>query len=327
MKSTKPYICEYEVLTKKIIFVDGITRVGKTMLCKILAYLRNVSPPQLIAPLEQLLPMYASGHMDRNALSAYLRLLFNERFYNFHLSRESNFRYDDLTSIHTSYRTEELFENLHKRDGDEIIEELRKDVNTFQFMTHDLLTHYSLFKDLNIDVKVLELMRHPIDTVHSWYVRGWGERFDNEDPRSGTTLFKFGEKTIPHYVLGVEDQYLCLNPMEKCLFMHNRLIHKLIKEWSELSKTDKKEILLLKFEDILQQPSQQINKICRFIESEPTEYISEALHDARLPRIFDSLGKREEKLSYIKNKVNNSLFNELISLSSQYESNCYGFES
>jgi hypothetical protein len=327
MKSTKPYICEYEVLTKKIIFVDGITRVGKTMLCKILAYLRNVSPPQMIAPLEQLLPMYASGHMDRNALSAYLRLLFNERFYNFHLSRESNFRYDDLTSIHTSYRTEELFENLHKRDGDEIIEELRKDVNTFQFMTHDLLTHYSLFKDLNIDVKVLELMRHPIDTVHSWYVRGWGERFDNEDPRSGTTLFKFGEKTIPHYVLGVEDQYLCLNPMEKCLFMHNRLIHKLIKEWSELSKTDKKEILLLKFEDILQQPSQQINKICRFIESEPTEYISEALHDARLPRIFDSLGKREEKLSYIKNKVNNSLFNELISLSSQYESNCYGFES
>jgi hypothetical protein len=327
MNDTKSFICEYEVLTKKIVFVDGITRVGKTMLCTLLAYLRNVSPPQMINPLEQLLPMYASGHIDRNALSAYLRLLFNERFYNFHLSRESNFRYNDLTSVYTSYRTKELFENLDKPDGDAIIAEISSDTNIFQFMTHDLLTHYSLFKDMNIDVKVLELMRHPIDTVHSWYVRGWGERFDNEDPRSGTTLFKFQEKTIPHYVLGVEEQYLSLNPMEKCLFMHNRLIHKTIKEFDMLNEADKKEIMLLKFEDILEQPSQQIDRICRFIGSEPTEQMSKAFRDARLPRIFDSQAAREKKLTSIKKSVNDSLFKELMSLSSQYESNCYGFES
>lgn len=326
MKDARSYICEYEVLTKKIVFVDGITRVGKTMLCTLLAYLRNLSQPQMIAPLEQLLPMYASGHMDRNALSAYLRLLLNERFYNFHLSRESNFRYDDLTSVHTSYRTKELFKNLHKPDGDKIIEDLREDADIFQFMTHDLLTHFSLFKELNIDVKLIELMRHPIDTVHSWYMRGWGERFDNEDPRSGTTLFKFGEKTIPHYVLGVEEEYFHLNPIEKCLFMHNRLVFKLIKEWSELSRLDKREILLIRFEDVLQQPSQQIDRVCLFLDTKPTEYISKAFHDARLPRTFDSLAEREDKLIFIKDNVNDSLFNDLISLSSQYESNCYGLE-
>ena len=68
MKDLKSKICEYQLLTKKIVFVDGLTRVGKTMLCTLLAYMRNVSPPQMIAPLEQLLPMYGAGHMDRNVL-------------------------------------------------------------------------------------------------------------------------------------------------------------------------------------------------------------------------------------------------------------------
>ena len=327
MKDVKPQICEYQVLTKKVVFVDGITRVGKSMLCTLLAYLRNVSPPQMINPLEQLLPMYATGHMDRNALSAYVRLLFNERFYNFSLSREANFRYDDLTSVHNSYRTKELFKNLDKVDGQAIIDGMAKDTDIFQFMTHDVLTHYSLFKELNIDVKVLELMRHPVDTVHSWYVRGWGERFDNEDPRSGATLFKFGEKTIPHYALGVEEQYLSLNPVEKCLFMHNRLLEKSLTNYNQLSVVDKKHILLLKFEDILQQPSQQIEKICLFIDSEPSEYIEKAFHDARVPRTFDLTTARAEKLKFIKDNVSDSLYTSLVSLSSRYDANFYDLEN
>jgi hypothetical protein len=194
-------------------------------------------------------------------------------------------------------------------------------------MTHDLMTHYSLFKDLNIDVKVLELMRHPVDTVHSWYARGWGERFDNDDPRSGTTLYKYGDKTIPHYVLGAEDQYLYLNPMEKCLFMHNRLINKTLIQYGQLSLDEKSKILLLKFEDILQQPSHQIEKICHFLDSEPTEYIEKALHDARLPRISITNAEQEKKLMFIKDNCNDTLFQELLSLSSQYEANCYNMES
>ena len=205
MNEVKPQICEYQLLTKKIVFVDGLTRVGKTMLCTLLAYIRNVSTPQMIEPLEQLLPMYSTGHMDRNAISAYLRLWLNEKFYKFHLSRDANFRFDDLTSVHTSYRTKELFKNLDKADGQAIIDGMKKDTDIFQFMTHDVLTHYSLFKDLNIEAKILELMRHPVDTVHSWYVRGWGRRFDNEDPRQGTTLFKFGAKTIPLKIIFLDE--------------------------------------------------------------------------------------------------------------------------
>ena len=327
MNYVKLKICEYELLTKKIIFVDGVTRVGKTMVCTLLAYLRNVSTPQMIAPLEQLLPMYGTGHMDRNALFAYLRLLFNERCYNFNLSRDANFRYDDLTSVHTSYRTKELYKNLGKADGQEIIGDMAKDTDIFQFMTHDLLTRYSLFKDLNIDAKVLELLRHPVDTVHSWYVRGWGKRFDNEDPRQGTTLFKFGAKTIPHYASGVEEKYLGLNPVEKCLFMHNRLIEKSLTQYQQLSVVEKSQILLLKFEDILQEPSHEIDRICRFIDSEPSERIEKAFHDAGLPRAFNPGAEREKKLMFIKDNVSNSLYQSLLSLAARYKSNYYDTEN
>ena len=41
----------------------------------------------MIDPLEQLLPMYATGHIDRNAVSAFLRIYLNKQFYNFKLSQ------------------------------------------------------------------------------------------------------------------------------------------------------------------------------------------------------------------------------------------------
>ena len=38
---------------------------------------------------------------------------------------------------------------------------------------------------LDINYKMIELYRNPIDNLYSWYTRGWGDRFQN-DPRSFT---------------------------------------------------------------------------------------------------------------------------------------------
>lgn len=325
MESIKQDLCEYDLLTKDIVFVDGLTRVGKAMYNRVIASLLNMSHPQFLEPLEQLLPMYKTGHIDKNAFSAFLRLNLNERAYNHALSRNLNFRYDDLTSVHNSNNYRELFKNLSKEDGNSVITELNTNKTIHQFQTHDILTHYSLFLDLDIDVQIIEVIRNPIDTIHSWYKRGWGSRFDNEDPRSFTSLFKYKGKTIPHYVLGMEDEYLKLNEMEKCVFMHNLLLKKSIKEYKQLSEKQKNNILILEYENMLNQPLEELNKICLFLNVEKTEYTEKAMLDARVPRKNKAIST-DNKLDDIKGMVNIKLFNELIVLSNEYENN-YNLDS
>jgi hypothetical protein len=314
----KNQICEYELLKSNIVFVDGLTRVGKAMYNRIIASLQDMTQPQFLELLEQLLPMYKTGHIDKNAFSAFLRLHLNERAYNYNLSRNLNFRYDDLTSIYNANNFKKLFKNLSKNDGDEIVEELLNDKMIHQFQTHDVLTDYSLFLDLNLGVKIIEVIRNPVDTIHSWYKRGWGKRFDQEDPRNFTCLFKNNGKTLPYYALGYEEKYFTLNEMEKCIFLHNKLLNQSIQEYNQISNNQKENILILRYEDMLNNPEIEIDKICLFLNTKKTEYTQKAMIDARVPRVTVDTD-RKNKLDDIRKQANKELFDELTELTHIYE--------
>lgn len=313
---------EYELISKNIVFVDGLSRTGKALLNNLLLGYNNVSSIQFINILEQLMPLYNNGKMTKDAISSFLKIHFNENFYNYKLSRNINFRYDDLTSIYNHKDQKDFHKNLNKPDGDNIVDELLNDNLYFQFQTHDLLTHYSNFLDLDIDAHVLELFRHPVDTIHSWFVRGWGTRFDQKDPRSGTTLFIYNGQAIPHYVIGHEEEYISLNEMEKCVFMHNLLLRKSISQYLKLNHTQKKKILILKYEDLLENTENELNKISTFLKIEISSHIVKAKLDSNVPRKI-SKDSRQSKLNQIRANVNSLIFNDLISLVESYELHFY----
>ncbi len=320
VKQTTVY--EYALITDKIVFADGISRTGKAMISNLLLGFDKMSSVQFINPFEQLMPMYMHNKITKDAMSGFLRLFFNENFYNYKLSRNINFRYDDLTSIYNTNNPIEFHKNLSKKDGDAIINELLNETLYFQFQTHDLLTHYSKFLELNIDAYVIELLRNPIDTVHSWHKRGWGTRFDQVDPRSGTTLFQYKNKTIPHYAIGNEEYYLKLNPMEKCVFMHNSLQKKSIFEYKKLTAEQKNKILLIKYEDMIDDPNLQLNKISEFLNLKITSHMTKMMKDAKVPRIINTQD-RNIKLEEIKNNVSQDIYNDLLKLAYEYETNFY----
>jgi len=325
MEIVKREICEYELLTSNIVFVDGVTRSGKSNLSRLIASLDRVSHTQFIEPLEQLIPMYKNGSMDLNAISSFMRLHLNERIYNYQLSRNLNFRLDDQTSIHNSSNPKEFIRNLSKIDGDNVIRDLALSNTIYQFTTHDILTHYDIFFRLGINAKLIEIIRNPIDTIHSWYKRGWGKRFDMEDPRSFTCLFKYNKFTFPHYVVGSEDQYLELNEMEKCVFMHNKLINDSIKQFKLLSAQQKSSILLIKFEDCLSRPESVLDRISVFLKTNPTDTTQKAYTDARVPRVVNK-NDRSIKLSEIRDNINEKLYKEVLDLTSLYQHSSYGME-
>jgi len=313
---------DYKLLSKNIVFVDGITRTGKGLLSNLLLGYNDVSSIQFINILEQLMPLYTSGNITRDGISSVLKIYLNENFYNYKLSRNINFRYDDLTSVYNHKDIKDFHKNLEKADGDNIVEELLNDNLCFQFQTHDLLTHYSGFLDLGIDARVLELFRHPVDTIHSWFIRGWGTRFDQKDPRSGTVLFNYKGRALPHYVIGHEEEYVVLNEMEKCVFMHNLLLRKSISQYNELSDTEKKKILILRYEDLLNSTENELKRISSFLDVETSSHMLKIKLESNIPRNISN-ESRKAKFNEIRKYVNSSILNDLNSLVESYELEFY----
>ena len=138
----KNNIFEYQMITDKVIFADGLTRSGKALLSNILLGFENVSSIQVLDILEQILPMFSNNKISKNATSSILRLYLNQNFYHYKLSRNLNFRYDDLTGIHNTSNPKQFYKNLNKKDDDDVIDELFKKDIYFQFQTHEILAQY-----------------------------------------------------------------------------------------------------------------------------------------------------------------------------------------
>ena len=140
MSLTSDQIFQYPLINPNIVFVDGISRVGKAALNQILMGLDNVSQPQFIELLEQVLPLATERLISSSIASAIIRLHLNQRIYNRAISRDINFRKADLTSIYNSNNPEQLISQLSTPDGDTVIKSIDKDV-ILQFQTHDMMMH------------------------------------------------------------------------------------------------------------------------------------------------------------------------------------------
>jgi hypothetical protein len=313
-------IHEYDLVSRNILFVDGIPRTGKALLSKFLLGFENISAVQFFSIIEQLFPLYLNKKIDINSFSALIRLYLNENIYNYNISRNLNFRPQDLSSVFNTANPDFYLKNLNKKDGDSIIKEIKSNNNyTYQYQTHDIFTNYNLFEHLNIDVKVIELIRNPISVIHSWYKRGWGERFDKADLRNFTLLFSNNDKYFPHYIDDY-NEYQFLNPIEKCVYICIQLYNKIIKQNSKLTSSKKNKVLFIAFEEILVNPEKQGDRISIFLNKQTQSNFNQIKKQINIPRKINQ-NELEEKKKYIYSKINKHLADQLFDLSKEYELN------
>ena len=77
-------------------------------------------------------------------------------------------------------------------------------------MTHDVMTNFGFFNELNFDYKMIQIYRNPYDMIFSWYKRGFGNRY-NSDPSSFDILLKYKNILCPYYVAGSEKKWIKMN--------------------------------------------------------------------------------------------------------------------
>ena len=318
MNKRKPFIIEN--IAKKLIFVDGVSRNGKSLFVGILPSLERVEHINVIYLLEQTLPAVSLGILDAQYLKVLMRLYLNELAYNIQIGRNVNFRYTDHTGVLNYKDPQVYYKRLSLKEGDTIVEKLLHSDLFIPFKTHDLLVNLEYLNLLDIDYKMLAMFRHPIDNIYSWWKIGWGRRF-GIDPRAFTLAINYHSKPLPWYCAGYEDEWLTLNEMERCVLTVTDLITRSIEQYKKSTKKDR--IHLLTFEGFVQKPYEELEKICLFLDTEKTIHTPHFIRLANCPRELDSLD-RERKFSEIKTQVKKELFHKVTKMSDLYETNLYG---
>ena len=132
--------------------------------------------------------------MDESAAISLLQIHLDEHSYNQFIGRNLNFRFDDGSSINKS----PIADKYKSRQNEVIPENVPIVIDKlgwyFPFIIHEGLPHIEIYFKAFKGLKWIELVRHPIDLVHSWYKRKLVNRF-GEDPLAFIPTLK-GKKAI-----------------------------------------------------------------------------------------------------------------------------------
>ncbi len=312
-------------IAKNKIFIDGISRTGKSIFSTILPNFEKMEHIQFFDLVEWLVPATKYGGMKLDYAKSILRIAYNQLYYNLFISRNVNFRKNDQTGIDNFHDPQKYYSRLEKIDDESVIEEIASSEFYVPFMTHDLMVNMDIVSQLDLDCKIIEIYRNPIDVVFSWWKRGLGTRL-GKDPREFTLLLEIEKSELPWYCAETDNFRVDRNNVGEVDFIIEivlSLIEKSVKMQKSIPMND---VLTITYEDILQDTNQTIKNVSSFLKLEPLNCMQKNTKKIGLPKKID-LVSRDKKLKEMKQIINDDSLNRLIKDEKKYNKNIYDLKS
>jgi hypothetical protein len=299
------------------IIVDGISRTGKFFLAKILCGLKDVDYFQYISSIEQIPYLNRLGFIDEKASVSMIQTIIDENSYNQMIGRNINLRFDDASSVTNSFEKELYIKRSNSvLDKSELFKIFNKRYSPF--ITHETFCNINIFFKAFQSLKVILLKRHPADVVYSWYKRGWGIRYQDNDPLAFMPLLEKNKYYFPWYVNNWENEYSSISEVEKIIKSISVLMRLEQDSFESLSSNDKKKILIISYENLLENPFDEISKIMNFLGKNSSTRMAKILDQEKCPNKI-SIKNREKKISEISKNSQSHYFDILLECISIYE--------
>ncbi len=272
----KPYLAE------RVVFVGGYAGCGKSLMTPIVGSLARVEIQKYNYTLEHICSLYFLGEIEERAAIAMIRMLTDLDLYNMMMSRETNFRFLDMSSIFKNPAPWRYIRRLFQPGDAAVAERIRKEKPILQTMTHQLLVlSPPLFKALGDRLRIIEIVRHPLFMLKQWYL--YIERY-GIDARDFTICFNCEGHPLPFFARGWGEKYLRSNSMDKVIYSLAYLTR-----WSEeivrgLSEPERKQVLIVPFERFVLDPWPYLTQIELFLETEMTSATRRELKRQKVPR-------------------------------------------
>lgn len=305
-------------LVSDFVLVDGQGRSGKAMLGVILSTMRRVEKLRLDTVFDYVPRYYFLGKMSHNAAITALKIEADEKLYNTMISRGVNFRFDDYSGAFRDGKPFRYLKRLVQKSEQTAVERIEKEKPIFQNLTHDGLHMASLYFDAFGDkLKIIHMMRDPIENIYEWSVRNFGERI-GKDPREFQLAYEWKGACVPLNAEGWEDDYLAANATERIIGMVNHFFEVNLKGYSNLEEKWKKGIFFLEFEKFVVEPMKYCRQLEEFLGTEITFAIKRVLKRERCPRKLDR-SLRNRKMKDIESKLSPKFKSMLGKLLADYE--------
>ena len=307
-------------LVKNLVLIDGLGRSGKLFLAKIVSGFKETEYFQYASLFEQIPYLVKLDALTEDAGVCLLQNHIDEYYYYRQLGRNLNLRLDDASSIYNSLEKEIYL----KRSKVPYSNELKQDVlnnnyRKFLLVLHHTLPNISIYYKAYPSLRLINIVRHPIDLIYSWYKQGLHKRVSNE-------TFTFWPNImgdlgpVPWYAIDWKDEFENISGIDRIIRSISHLI-KLGNE-SEFSLTirQKKQILTIKYEDVVEKTGMVIDKISLFLNSSPLNNIDEILKKENCPRSL-KINNRNKKEKFILSKASQKYISLVIEMSKNYNTN------
>jgi hypothetical protein len=306
-------------ITDDIVFVSGLTRAGKALLCPIVSSFEKVEKVNVNFFLEQIPQLEFTNMLPKKTAVYLLRAGMNLMVYDNAIGRNSNFRPDDFTSIWKYKDPRQYIERLFSSDKDAVIEKLNKDKFIFSMMAHNALWHADLWFKAYPKLKIIHVQRNPAEIVYSWMTKNYGGDF-YKSTRANILTYDHKGKCIPYYAYGWEDEYLSSTDVDRIILMIKKIIEHHLKSYNKLSENLKNRVLLLKHHQIATEPEIALSKVTKFLNTTYSSETPRILIEERCPRIVDT-NELAKKISTIKENASKESFNLLNKMIDDFNKN------
>lgn len=300
-----------------LVFISGLTRSGKALLCPILSSYNNTEKVNVNFFLEQIPFLNFLGKIPDDTAIFLLKSGMNLMVYDNAISRNVNFRPDDYTSIFKYKNPLEYIQRLFQPDGDCVIESLSSNEKLFPMMVHNGLWHAEIWLKAFPLLKLIHMQRNPADIVFSWIGKGYGGDFYSNS-RANVPTYEYKGKMLPYHIFGWEDQYLELNEVDRIIYMVDKIRRYHQETYDRLSENEKQRILFVRHEKLLIETEKTLSILSGFIGESPSNETDIILAQENCPRVIEP-EERQLKLKSIKENSSSAAYDVLMEMTVQFE--------
>jgi hypothetical protein len=282
------------------VFVDGITRAGKSLMGPVLQSFDRVEIERMEEIFEYVGALYRLGKIERDAAVTTLQLRADAFLYNGLLGRNMNLRFGDHSSVWQQTQQLDNLRRLRLSEGPEVVDRIASGKPIFQNMTHDQLANFNLHHEaFGSDLYFVEIVRNPIALVESWIKRGWGTRFEN-DPLALTYTLEHGDTQVPYYAAGWEDKFVAASPEGRVIRMIYQVWSDIEGTYKSLSDKEKSQVHYVMYDEFIRNPKPYMDPLASFLGTTTTKHTKSILKRKNLPanrpvdneRIKNKIGKK-----------------------------------
>lgn len=290
-------------LIEEIVVADGIGRSGKVFVCHVIAAMKRVEK-QVNAEFFEYIPiLYDHNKISEDAAVTLMRSLSDIWFNNNMICRDVNMRFQDYTGLYKNPFWWKYIKRLFLGDHKDVVRRIKKERPIFHMHVHDgLRTFQFLDKTFGDRLKLIYMIRDPVDLIYEWIRSDFGKRI-GKDPTEFQLTVKYKDGVVPYTAIGWEEEYLKISPEERVVKLIYEHFTKNLDNYRKLTLDQKKRICFVCFESIVTDPYPSVKKMEEFLNAKTVgRKVRKVLRRERAPRILD-LSERARRIKIIEGLI------------------------